>query len=115
LSWAEFNTAPIDKGVAMSFEVSAELEAGETSVWYIVPSGKSFISVTVFPSGGGTAMVQTTTDSINNIKNDNEVIYVNWISGEVSVLTQDSTLSRVNAIRCTNTSSSGIVKFTAVC
>ena len=113
LSWQEFTTAPVDKGVALSYEARADLSAGAASDWFIIPAGIRALTATVTPSGGATAIVQTTTDRVNDIKDETfNVSYNNWEKGEVSAAYSDSTHARVSAIRCIHTNAIGAVRFT---
>ena len=115
MSWKEFDIAGIDKGFGLSFEISADLSKIDHTDWFIVPAGVRSLTVTVTPSNGASAIVQTTTDLVNNIKDDDfEVSYTDWVAGEVSNIYCDVTNNRVNAIRCVQLSE-GNVRFTVVC
>ena len=111
----EMNVASVDKGVDKSFEVKANLEGKSSSEWYIIPAGINSISVAVTPENGASCVVQTTMDTIEDIKADNEITGIDWDAGIVSSITADVTAGRVNAVRCIQKTAVGKVKFTVNC
>jgi hypothetical protein len=111
---SNFSISNVNNGLKQSFEVSQTLTGIGASDWYILPAGVERAAVTVTPSGGASCVVQTTTDSIADIENDNNVTAVDWDAGSVSSVTTDTTAARVNAIRVVQTVA-GVVKFTVNC
>ena len=64
----------------------------------IIPDNIKNISVTLEVGGSSSGKIQTTTNKVDDVINDNDVVWVDWDSGIVTVTTQDSSLP-VTALR----------------
>jgi len=83
--------APVDgEPSELAWEGEFDLSSAGNSDPIIIPDGINKISVTLVPSGGATAKVQTSTDKVNDLEQgDSGLTWIDWYAGIVSVATQD--------------------------
>lgn len=94
-----------------AYEVELNLISPGNSPWVLIPEDVASISVTISFSDGGRGKIQTTTDIIRRVKEDNGTIPVDWALGVVNDTIQDAVVP-VTAIRVVQTSSTGTTKLT---
>lgn len=102
-------------GAGKTFGFKVWLSGEESSNWFILPAGAKALTVTVYPSGGAYCFLQTTTDTISDIINNRQVVGVDWDRHIVGAPVQQTFEGPVTAVRCTQTTEAGTVKFTGVC
>ena len=101
-----------DGGVkAVAFEREVTLSSAGNSVWILVPDDVQQISVTVIPTSGASAKVQTTIDPIAVVKSGAGITPVDWDAGLITETTQD-VASPITAFRLVQ-SGAGNTKMTA--
>jgi hypothetical protein len=90
-------------------EMELSLSSTGDSQWIIIPLGITQIAVTISFSSGGRGKIQTTTDIIRRIKDNDGIIPVDWSLGVVNNTIQDSVIP-VTALRLVQTSETGSSK-----
>lgn len=111
MSFSEMSVAPTGKNVLNrpSFEAEEELSSGTNGKWFFVPPSVRGVAVT-FSSTTGVGKIQTTTSSIENIKND-AATAIDWPNGEITDGTSQDRVESVRAFRLVR--ASGTVKMEA--
>jgi len=74
-------------GQPRAWEIEINLNAPGNSDWIIIPEKVQNISATVSFQDGGTGKIQTSTDTVYEIENDN-FIAVDWPWSEISTTLQ---------------------------
>ena len=92
-------------------EMELSLSSPGNSQWIIIPLGVTQIAVTISFTDGGRGKIQTTTDIIRRVKENDGVIPVDWELGVVVDTIQDSVIP-VTALRLVQTSDPGSSKIT---
>jgi len=96
-----------DVSGSFAYQEVVQLSGQGNSDWILIPSRVSKITVTLVVENGATAKVQTSTNTINEIKDNHpDIVAIDWDHGEVSTNTQDS-CDPVTAIRLVQTSANG--------
>ena len=94
------------KNEQLAYHYEKTYDTAGNGEWIIAPTDVSKITITL---SGGTAKMQTTTSSINNLNN---AVAIDWGHGEVSTPTQDAIIAPITAFRVVV--STPTVNFTAV-
>ncbi len=82
--WGNMDVAPVNTGYQRNvvFQKKITIENPGESKWILIPDQINCVDVTLSFSGGASGKMQTTTDEIIDIKNDNAVP-VDWPFGTV--------------------------------
>lgn len=85
------------------FEYQETLTSSGNGDSVIIPDCVSKISVTLEITGGGSGRIQATTNLLQDVLDDNNVVWIDWDNGVVAASTQDA-MEPATAIRVVNVS-----------
>lgn len=115
MGFKEFNVVPINTGSQRqaAWQAKTLLNKSENGDWCLIPDNVNSVQVTVSFTNGASGKVQATTDLVEDIKNENDIIPVDWIWGEVEETLQDTCKppSALRAVMIQN-GNSGTMKMT---
>ncbi len=97
----EYQAGRID---SIAFEYDDTLTSAINGNSVIIPTNINKGAVTLQITGGGSGKIQTTTNLLQDVIDDNGVVWVDWDSGTVAATTQDILEVAVTAIRQVNVS-----------
>lgn len=85
-----------------------EYDSGDVTAsgnWVLLPANLTSIVITLEVQASSSGSIQTTTNKIQDIIDDNDVVAVTWSSGTVASTTQDTSnpVSAIKVIRTTGT------------
>ena len=103
------NISPDGEQRIFAYELELSLSSPGKTQWLLMPLRVQQASITISFTNGGRGKIQTSTDIIRRIKENDGIIPVDWNLGVVNETIQDSVLP-VTALRLVQTSETGTSK-----